>query len=1325
MNNNNNNNNNKPGFLRNPNKSSTPFKHNTNNFNYYNNNNNINNRQQNGFNNNTMSNLNKLGVHTYSSSDVENKVISKIDREMKENEIKDLEKKVQAYDKEILSLQKFIEGNDDNDLNELLEEEQNRLNNENLDSSNSSSSRDTSTKDVLNSLKVIIALKKKKLSETTKERDAIVALITNIKEELRVSRENRQNFLNSLKGKPANGSLSSQTSTSKPSQSSPSFLDMALGFGGNSQPQETERERLIRTGKITPFADLPKPRQAILLDSVAANKPPTPTAKTTTTTTSRSNDVKKGNRFDQKFKVIKKKLTVREKKRQLKMTQYTRPRVLKPRKVSFYDDLEDHDDQIDLSQNNDEPEQQQEENDDDEPIEIESDKEIQKTINVAEDEEMEDDSGDDYISEEDEEEEEEKSDQEMTDKNKKRKRVSIDVHKENWTDDGDERVYLRRFMAWRRKFLLLKNKKQSLNKELSELDKISREINKDTQSDEIDEDELDDEKLKEQNALIEDSNSNNNIDETSNSNDDEDVDINDEIGDDLELSGGLKIPFEIYSKLFEYQVTGVKWLWELHQQEAGGIVGDEMGLGKTIQIVSFLASLHYSKMLGGPALIVAPATLLSNWVKEFHKWWPAFRVGLYHSSGNNRNEIVDVISDRGHILLTTYESIRINQDILLDHHWEYIVLDEGHKIKNPDAEITLSCKQFQTCHRLILSGSPIQNKLTELWSLFDFVFPGKLGTLPIFQSQFSTPIGQGAYSNSSILQVQTAYKCAVALRDLISPYMLRRVKSDVLKSLPSKNEQVLMCPLTESQEKLYLEFLESNDVQSVLEGKRNLLYGIDVLKKICNHPDILHINPDDEDHPEDYGNMERSAKLKVVQQILPMWKKQNDKVLLFCQTRQMLDIIEDFIRKETKFQYRRMDGTTSVKNRQTLVEEFNLDPDIFIFLLTTKVGGLGLNLTGANRVILFDPDWNPSTDAQARERVYRIGQKKMVTIYRLVTLGTIEEKIYHRQIYKQFLTNKILKDPRQKRFFKTRHFKDLFSYTKQNNKASSETGDYFHESKSEILPEHLNSENEDDDDDGDDNPSKRKKLKRTHQKNGNGKDSLLDEKHEEDDSFILKKLFEKEGLKSALKHDTIMEQAGTENVQVEKEAEKIAERAVSTLKKSREFIEKQNQGTLTWTGKYGYSGVPSIVNSSNENTSTPTPSKGRFGNKSKMGSSVQTGIGTQSMIPIGVDTPNNVMQNKSTTSNEASSSNILSQLTNEEEELAKSMFGVNPNEIIELIFNFFISKGGSVTTQAIVNNFKLDLSEEQTPLFRSLLKSIAEFNKPTKRWHLKTEFLLK
>ncbi|XP_043991982.1 DNA excision repair protein ERCC-6 isoform X1 [Gambusia affinis] len=534
---------------------------------------------------------------------------------------------------------------------------------------------------------------------------------------------------------------------------------------------------------------------------------------------------------------------------------------------------------------------------------------------------------------------------------------------------------------------------------------------------------------------------------------------------DAEFDEGFKVPGFLWKKLYKYQQTGVRWMWELHCQQAGGILGDEMGLGKTIQVISFLAGLSYSKLrtrgsnyryVGlGPTLIVCPATVMHQWVKEFHTWWPPFRVAVLHETGSftsSKEKLIPEIAAGHGILITSYSAVRNLQDILQRYDWHYVILDEGHKIRNPNAGVTVACKQFRTPHRFILSGSPMQNNLKELWSLFDFVFPGKLGTLPVFMEQFSVPITMGGYSNASPVQVQTAFKCACVLRDTINPYLLRRMKDDVKAnlSLPDKNEQVLFCRLTEEQRQVYQSFLDSKEVYQILNGDMQVFSGLIALRKICNHPDlfsggprILRGIPEDQlTEEEHFGFWKRSGKLMVVESLLRLWFKQGHRVLLFTQSRQMLDILEVFVR-EKDYSYLKMDGTTAIASRQPLIARYNEDKSIFIFLLTTKVGGLGVNLTGANRVIIYDPDWNPSTDTQARERAWRIGQKQQVTIYRLLTAGTIEEKIYHRQIFKQFLTNRVLKDPKQRRFFKSNDIYELFTLADPDGTQGTETSAIF------------------------------------------------------------------------------------------------------------------------------------------------------------------------------------------------------------------------------------------------------------------------------------------
>lgn len=328
----------------------------------------------------------------------------------------------------------------------------------------------------------------------------------------------------------------------------------------------------------------------------------------------------------------------------------------------------------------------------------------------------------------------------------------------------------------------------------------------------------------------------------------------------------------------------------------------------------------------------------------------------------------------GYAIVTTYENLRRNSDIYSAHEWSYVVLDEAQKIRNPDADVTLACKRIRTPHRLAMSGTPIQNDLRELWSLFDFVFPGRLGTLPAFEQEFAVPIKRGGYSNASPMQVQLAYRCAIMLRDLIEPFLLRRLKKDVkeVQRMPGKTEHVLFCRLSQRQRAMYEAYLQSDDVSRVLRGNNMLLAAVTMLRKIANHPDLVcdpsessfasfvsnrgaiqasfGNNPEsDDDDDDDGGNeetlLERSGKLEVLAKILPLWKKQGHRVLIFCQWRKMLNIIERFTRFQG-WKFGRLDGNTNIASRQRLVDSFNSDESYFGMLCTTRTGGVGLNLIG-------------------------------------------------------------------------------------------------------------------------------------------------------------------------------------------------------------------------------------------------------------------------------------------------------------------------------------------------------------------------------------------
>ena len=828
--------------------------------------------------------------------------------------------------------------------------------------------------------------------------------------------------------------------------------------------------------------------------------------------------------------------------------------------------------------------------------------------------------------------------------------------------------------------------------------------------------------------------------------DDEDEDEDEEPLEDVEFAGGLSIPGDTYERLLPHQKTCLKWLWELHCQRAGGIIGDEMGLGKTVQVASFLAALHHSRMYS-PSIIVCPATMLRQWRRELRIWAPKLKTTILHDSaisseagGKKRARerlFNECISDGDGVLLTTYEHMRMFRDRICAVRWGYAVLDEGHKIRNPDADVTIVAKQLQTVHRIIMSGAPIQNRLSELWSLFDFVFPGKLGTLPVFQAQFSVPIQIGGYTNASNQQVTTAYRCAVTLKDLIAPYLLRRMKCDVDVKLPDKTEQVLFCPMTCEQREAYRAYLASREVEEILDGSREALGGIDVLRKIVNHPDLLERRTQAAN--EGYGDSVRSGKLQVTLKVLSLWREQGHRCLVFSQTQQMLDILESAV-ASAGYNYRRMDGNTSIASRMSLIDDFNDDDrGVFVFLLTTKVGGLGVNLTGANRVLLYDPDWNPSTDAQARERAWRIGQKKEVTIYRLITAGTIEEKVYHRQIYKEFLTSKVLKDPKQRRFFKARDMADLFTFDEvaagggdAHDKATIETVELFSEVEGQILRGDVEDEDETkatsedgeierDAWDPDDNeaPPPKSRTRPTRQSNRVRVETARETASTASgdggagDSQILRGLFDSGNIQVAMNHDKIMNAAGVDRMSHNAEADRVARRAAEALRLSTQTARAGLAVHVpTWTGNRGAVGGARTGVSANT-TARPL---GRFGRTSTAPCALAT------------DAP------------AVGSRALLDRIAARREETARAVEAdldsaeldeTQANELMRDIILLLKSRGGRAPTNFVIDAFQDRIQSHQHALFRKLLKLAADLERNTassrqgaaSAWVLKSEFM--
>lgn len=463
--------------------------------------------------------------------------------------------------------------------------------------------------------------------------------------------------------------------------------------------------------------------------------------------------------------------------------------------------------------------------------------------------------------------------------------------------------------------------------------------------------------------------------------------------------------------------------------------------------------------------------------------------------------------------------------------------------------------------------------------------------------------------------------------------------------------------------------------------------------------------------------------MQVVKALLELWKSEGHRTLLFSQTRQMLDILETFLKRTGQYKYLRMDGTTIINHRQQLVDEFNNTPEIDVFLLTTKVGGLGVNLTGADRVIIFDPDWNPSTDVQARERAWRLGQKKDVTIYRLMTAGTIEEKIYHRQIFKQFLTNKILKDPKQRRFFKMNDLHDLFTLGTDST-GGTETGSMFQGAEKSYKNERNGNTDdpnklvklggvaglapfqsaEDEDDAGDT------------KKDAASGEHGSDEAKKNDDMRVLEGILGKSGVHSALEHDQIMDAVNPADMAAQKVAKKVVDAAAAALRASRKITMEAEIGTPTWTGKQGSAGridnTPNYSNSTASNsgsTSTGTPYRRLKGEDRWLYPSVRSSPGPQE------SRRGDSISNTSTRSH--GSSNAGSRRTTHS---AGRSHG--PGTIVNKLIDYLTLHGGQATNNELMAAFEEDLKDEGMDMadLKTLLREVAVYGERTRTWKIRS-----
>ncbi|KAF3394673.1 putative helicase mot1 [Penicillium rolfsii] len=514
---------------------------------------------------------------------------------------------------------------------------------------------------------------------------------------------------------------------------------------------------------------------------------------------------------------------------------------------------------------------------------------------------------------------------------------------------------------------------------------------------------------------------------------------------DVRKVESFQIPVAIKAELRSYQQDGVNWLAFLNRYNLHGILCDDMGLGKTLQTICIVASDHHMRAEEFaksqapdarklPSLIVCPPSLSGHWQQEVKQYAPFLNCIAYVGPPSERARLQPMLSEAD-VVVTSYDVCRNDNDLLSAINWNYCVLDEGHLIKNPKAKITLSVKKLMSNHRLILSGTPIQNNVLELWSLFDFLMPGFLGTEKVFLDRFAKPIAASRFSKSSSKEQEAGALAIEALHKQVLPFLLRRLKEEVLNDLPPKIIQNYYCDPSDLQKKLFEDFSkkEQKELQDKVgsterSDKEHIFQALQYMRRLCNSPALV-VKEGHKQYNEvqSYLSAKRSnirdvshaPKLSALRDLLVDCGIGLDhsaegeldtgasyvsphRALVFCQMKEMLDIVQNDVLKKLlpSVQYLRLDGGVEATKRQDIVNRFNTDPSYDVLLLTTSVGGLGLNLTGADTVIFVEHDWNPQKDIQAMDRAHRIGQKKVVNVYRLITRGTLEEKILNLQRFK-------------------------------------------------------------------------------------------------------------------------------------------------------------------------------------------------------------------------------------------------------------------------------------------------------------------------------------
>ncbi|RMJ09146.1 hypothetical protein CDV36_011241 [Fusarium kuroshium] len=553
---------------------------------------------------------------------------------------------------------------------------------------------------------------------------------------------------------------------------------------------------------------------------------------------------------------------------------------------------------------------------------------------------------------------------------------------------------------------------------------------------------------------------------------------------DIELpqSAGL-IPASIAQYLRDYQIAGVSFLHRKFVYQEGGILGDDMGLGKTVQVAAFLTAAfgktgderdakrmrqirQYNDRWYPRILVVCPGSLIMNWKNELNRWgW--WHIDLFH--GIHKEDVLSAArAGRLEVVITTYDTYKNSRSSINMVQWDAVIADECHRLKDRYSETTKALNEINALCRIGLTGTAIQNRYEELWTLLDWTNPGHFGTIAEWTQAVTKPLTVGQSHDATVAQLSLARQTADKLaHNLLPRYFLRRMKTLIAHQLPKKTDRVVFCPLTDLQRDAYENFLDSAEIdilRSLSEpccGKskkgwccnrflpsgtkwQSIVFpSMIVLQKLANHltllvpqttdvetkhtselntlrtcmPDTWKHLYDNRDRIKNLVNPEFCGKWKVLKKLLKFWHSNGDKVLVFSHSVRLLRILQHLF-TNTSYTVSYLDGSLSYEQRQDVVDTFNSDPTQFVFLISTKAGGVGLNITSANKVVIVDPHWNPSYDLQAQDRAYRIGQTRDVEVFRLISLGTVEEIVYARQIYKQQQANIGYTASSERRYFK-------------------------------------------------------------------------------------------------------------------------------------------------------------------------------------------------------------------------------------------------------------------------------------------------------------------